>query len=267
MYPNTEPDFKHKLIIRKARKTAIKHPSSIGQKKAGIISLSVIIPTYNAARTIKATITALDTAEKAGISLELIVVDANSTDETACLAKKLGARVIYCEKGRGPQLIAGSKAAKGDWLLFLHADTVLGAGWAASIVVFASQKSSLDRAAVFTFALDTKSRASERLTQMVRFRNKWLGLPYGDQGLLIYRRFYKRTGGYKPWPLMEDVDLVRRIGNSKIALFDTVAITSAERYVNDGYLKRITRNFLCLFLYFIGVSPKLISKIYNTTNT
>ena len=129
MYPNTEPDFKHKLIIRKARKTAIKHPSSIGHKKAGIISLSVIIPTYNAARTIKTTITALDTAEKAGISLELIVVDANSTDETACLAEKLGARVITCEKGRGTQLIAGSKAARSDWLLFLHADTVLGTGW------------------------------------------------------------------------------------------------------------------------------------------
>jgi hypothetical protein len=173
--------------------------------------------------------------------------------------------VIRCEKGRGPQLIAGSKAARHDWLLFLHADTVLGTGWAASIVVFASQKNSLDRAAVFTFALDTESREAKRLTQIVRFRNKWLGLPYGDQGLLIHRRFYKRIGGYKAWPLMEDVDLVRRIGNPKIALFDTVAVTSAQRYITDGYFKRMMRNFVCLLLYFLGVSPKLILKLYTAT--
>ena len=247
------------------RKTAIETPSAINQEKAGIISLSVIIPTYNAAATIGSTITALNSAERAGISLELIIVDADSNDETVHLAETLGARVIRCEKGRGPQLIAGSKAARHDWLLFLHADTVLGTGWAASVVVFASQKNSLDRAAVFTFALDTKSKEAKRLAQIVRFRNKWLGLPYGDQGLLIHRRFYKRIGGYKAWPLMEDVDLVRRIGNPKIALFDTVAVTSAQRYIEDGYFKRMIRNFVCLLLYFIGISPKLILKLYTAT--
>ena len=247
------------------RKTAIETPSAINQEKAGIISLSVIIPTYNAAATIGSTITALNSAERAGISLELIVVDADSNDETVHLAETLGARVIRCERGRGPQLIAGSKAARHDWILFLHADTVLGTGWAASVVVFASQKNSLDRAAVFTFALDTKSKEAKRLAQMVRFRNKWLGLPYGDQGLLIHRRFYKRIGGYKAWPLMEDVDLVRRIGNPKIALFDTVAITSAQRYIEDGYFNRMIRNFVCLLLYFLGVSPKLILKLYTAT--
>ena len=118
-----------------------------------MIGLSVIIPTYNAAGTIGPTITALNSAEKAGISLELIVVDADSNDETVHLAETFGARVIRCEKGRGPQLIAGSKAARNDWLLFLHADTALGTGWAASIVVFACQKNSLDRAAVFTLSL------------------------------------------------------------------------------------------------------------------
>ena len=192
-------------------------------------------------------------------------MDADLNDETVYLAETFGARVIRCEKGRGPQLIAGSKAARHDWLLFLHADTALGTGWAASVVVFASQKNSLDRAAVFTFALDTKSKEAKRLAQIVRFRNKWLGLPYGDQGLLIHRRFYKRIGGYKAWPLMEDVDLVRRIGNPKIALFDTVAITSAQRYIEDGYLNRMIRNFVCLLLYFLGVSPKLILKLYTAT--
>ena len=87
-------------------KTAIETPSAISQEKAGIISLSVIIPTYNAARTIGSTITALNSAEKAGISLELIVVDADSSDETVHLAETFGARVIRSEKGRGPQVIA-----------------------------------------------------------------------------------------------------------------------------------------------------------------
>ena len=98
---------------------------------------------------------------------------------------------------------------------------------------------------------------------MVRWRNRWLGLPYGDQGLLIHRRFYRRLGGYKEIPLMEDVEFIRRIGMSRLALFDVRAVTSAERYIRGGYVRRALRNLFCLTLFFLRVPPRLIARIYN----
>jgi hypothetical protein len=147
--------------------------------------------------------------------------------------------------------------------LFLHADTVLERGWDATLMVFASEDRNRDRAAVFTFALDDPAPAARWLERLVRWRNNWLGLPYGDQGLLIHRRFYSRLGGYKDWPLMEDVDLARRIGMSRIALFDIRAMTSAARYQRSGYLARVLRNLLCLSLYFMRVPPRWIARIYS----
>jgi rSAM/selenodomain-associated transferase 2 len=236
------------------------------QEHENFVSLSVIIPTFNAADTLELTINALNYTKKTGILLDLIIVDAQSTDDTVQIAKNLGANVIICKKGRGPQLIAGARAAKNEWFLFLHADTVLESGWDASLVVFTLQKNNLDRAAVFTFGLDDVNQKARLLEKLVRWRNKWLGLPYGDQGLFINRHFYKQIGGYKPWPIMEDVDLVRRIGMSQIVLFDVRAQTSAQRYVKDGYFKRVSRNLVCISLYFLHIPPELIAKIYDKKN-
>jgi rSAM/selenodomain-associated transferase 2 len=236
------------------------------QKHDGVVSLSVIIPTFNAADTLKSTINALNCTKKSGILLDLIVVDAHSKDDTAQIAKDLGANVITCEKGRGSQLIAGARAAKNEWFLFLHADTVLESGWDASLAVFALQKNNLARAAVFAFGLNDANSKARLLEKLVRWRNKWLGLPYGDQGLLINRHFYKRLGGYKAWPIMEDVDLVRRIGMHRIVLFDVRAQTSAQRYVKNGYFKQVCRNFICISLYFLHIPPEQITKIYDKKN-
>ena len=268
MFYSKNIDPRYSLIIKTPAKleSSLKKPqenhSRQSRKQAGVVELSVIIPTYNAAETLGATITALRRTQRTGISLELIIVDAYSDDETANLANSVGAKVIYCERGRGPQLIRGAKVAQSDWLLFLHADTILSAGWDASVVVFTAQGNTVDRAAVFTYALNNTSKKAQFLTRMVQLRNRWLGLPYGDQGLLINRRFYRRIGGYRDWPIMEDVDLVRRIGMSRIILFDIAAITSAKRYIHDGFVKRIVKNLCCLLLYFLGFSPNWISKIY-----
>lgn len=233
-----------------------------GRKRASRLGLSVIIPVLNAADTLESTIAALETAGRRGIDLDLLVVDAGSDDGTAALADRLGARVIQSERGRGPQLIAGARAARGDWLLFLHADTVLERGWDATLMVFASDDRNRDRAAVFTFALDDPAPAARRLERLVRWRNNWLGLPYGDQGLLINRRFYRRLGGYKDWPLMEDVELARRIGMARMALFDVRAVTSAARYRRTGYPLRVLRNAFCLLLYFLRIPPRWIARLY-----
>ena len=233
-----------------------------GRKRARRLNLSVIIPTLNTADTLEDTVAALALADRRGIDLEIVVADGGSADSTRAVAEELGAKVVAAERGRGPQLVAGAKAAQGEWLLFLHADTILERGWDATVMVFVSDDRNRDQAAVFSFALDDDSSAAKRLERIVRFRNNWLGLPYGDQGLLIHRRFYSRLGGYNPLPLMEDVEIIRRIGMARLARFDVKAITSARRYQRSGYIPRILRNFLCLILYFARIPPRWIARLY-----
>jgi rSAM/selenodomain-associated transferase 2 len=246
-----------------------RHPAGLrdqarpdGRKRARRLSLSIVIPTLNAAKNLPKIFESFATANRSGIDLDIVICDSASSDQTTSVAEALGARVVTAERGRGPQLIAGAKAAQGDWLLFLHADTVLERGWDATVMVFASDERNRDRAAVFSFALDDGTPAARRLERVVRLRNNWLGLPYGDQGLLIHRRFYSRLGGYKALPLMEDVEMVRRIGMARIALFDVKAVTSSEKYQRSGYLSRIGRNLICLMLYFLRVPPRWIAKLY-----
>lgn len=232
------------------------------RRRARRLSLSVVIPTLNAAESLSRTLSGLALAERRGIDLEIIIVDGGSTDTTLEIAQHCGAHVIETEPGRGHQLNTGAKIARGDWFLFLHADTLLERGWDATAMVFAAEERNRDRAAVFTFALDDPSPAARRLERLVRWRNNWLGLPYGDQGLLINRRFYSRVGGFKNLVLMEDVEVVCRIGMSRIVLFDIRAITSAKRYRQSGYVARVGRNVICLALYFLHVPPRWIAKIY-----
>jgi hypothetical protein len=87
-------------------------------------------------------------------------------------------------------------------------------------------------------------------------------LPYGDQGLLLAQDFYRALGGFRPLPLMEDVDLVRRIGRARLSGLDAVATSSATRYRRDGYAARVLRNLACLVLYYIGLPPRLIRRLY-----
>ena len=94
------------------------------------------------------------------------------------------------------------------------------------------------------------------------WRCRVLALPYGDQGLLIARAFYESLGGYRPLPLMEDVDLIRRIGRSRLRMLDATATTSAARYRRDGWTLRPLRNLLCLSLHFAGVPPKALLRFY-----
>ena len=142
-------------------------------------------------------------------------------------------------------------------LLFLHADTILGDGWARAVQAHMAGSS---KAAVFRFRLDDTRIRARILELLVHWRCRLFALPYGDQGLLISRSLYDETGGFRPLPLMEDVDLVRRIGRRRLASLDVPAITSAQRYVRDGYVSRIARNLACLAMWSLGVSPDRIRR-------
>ena len=193
---------------------------------------------------------------------EIIVTDGGSTDHTASVATAGGARVVVAPRGRGSQLAAGAEAASGDWLLFLHDDCRLGPGWDAAVRAFIAAPGAAGRAGYFAFALDDPSPAARLLERIVRWRCRLLALPYGDQGLLIARPLYDAVGGFAVIPLMEDVDLVRRLGRVRLAPIGAPLYSSARRYAAEGYIRRTLRNLLCLSLYFAGVPPRRIARIY-----
>ena len=175
--------------------------------------LSVVIPALNAADSLGRVLECLDRT----LVAEAVVADGGSTDNTVAVAERGGARVVRSAAGRGAQLTAGAAVASGDWLLFLHADTRLGPGWTQAVRKFMAATGAGHRAAVFRYVLDDDAPAARRLEAVVRWRCRFLGLPYGDQGLLISRNFYESLGGFELMPLMEDVDFVRRIGRRRLS--------------------------------------------------
>lgn len=227
--------------------------------------ISVVIPTLDAERGLIWTLAALVPAAAQGLVREVIIADGGSNDHTLAIANEAGAQIVPAPAGRGGQLAAGARLAKSQWLLFLHSDTCLQPGWEQEATQFIER---VDRgvlpemAASFQFALDDIGVKPRLLEQLVALRCLIFKLPYGDQGLLMPKRLYQRLGGYRELPLMEDVDLVRRIGRARLALLRAKAVTSAARYQRDGYLKRVLRNAVCLSLYYLRVPPRTILKLY-----
>jgi len=219
--------------------------------------ISVVIPTLNAEAGLAAAIGSVRDG-----AAEIIVADGGSTDGSRDVAQAADARIVESDKGRGLQLYAGGAAATEDWILFLHADTRLSGGWETEVAAFVAEPANADRAAVFTFALDDPSPQARRMERLVGWRTRRLGLPYGDQGLLISREFYRRLGGFRTFPLMEDVEIVRRIGRKKLTVLKTRAVTSAIRYRRGGWWGRPVRNIFCLMLYFMGVPPRALVRVY-----
>jgi rSAM/selenodomain-associated transferase 2 len=227
------------------------------------MTLDIVIPTLNAATTIARTLSAASTAR--GVwPCRIVVCDGGSADDTVEIAHARGAQVITAPPGRGGQLAAGAAAAggKSDWLLFLHADTVLSPDWVTAAGQFMDGAASGETAGYFRLRFDSDSPRARTVERWAAWRCRTLGLPYGDQGLLIKRTFYDRVGGYRDLPLMEDVDLMRRIGRQRLAALDAEAKTSAARYERDGWTLRPLRNLFCLSLFSLGVPPHLIMRIY-----
>lgn len=216
--------------------------------------LSVVIPTLNAEAVLGACLERMKPAD------EILVVDGGSADATCRIAEAAGARLVIAPRGRGSQLRAGGEAAAGDWLLFLHADTLPGPGWAVAIERHRRERPG--KAGCFRLRIADSAWQARAIERAVAARTAWFGLPYGDQGLLISRMLYEDLGGYRALALMEDVELVRRLRRRRIATLDEVAWTSAMRWRRDGWVRRTARNLLCLSLYRFGVSPERLVRLY-----
>jgi rSAM/selenodomain-associated transferase 2 len=222
--------------------------------------VSVVIPTLDATSGIGPCLRALGDAVLEGVVHEVIVADGGSSDAIAEIAEAAGARLITAPKGRGPQLAAGARAARGDWLLFLHADTVLSAQWSAAVLAHIQTRPGT--AGYFTLRFDRSGTMAGIVAAWANLRAAIFALPYGDQGLLVSRVLYTQAGGYPEIPLMEDVALVRRIGRRRLARLGAEAVTSATRYSANGWLRRGWRNLTTLTLYFLGVTPERLARRY-----
>jgi len=222
--------------------------------------LSIVIPTLEAGTALRRSLPALAAGQE--IVQEIIVVDGASQDDSAEVAAAHRAKVLLAPPGRGRQLAAGAAASRGTWLLFLHADTVPTPGWTKAVRGFMADSANRERAGYFRLRFDDPAPAARRLERLVAWRCRRLALPYGDQGLLLSRQLYDVFGGFRALPLMEDVDLVRRIGRARLLLIDHEVTTSAARYRSDGYLARSLRNLCCLGLYYLGLPPRLILRLY-----
>ncbi len=173
--------------------------------------ISIIIPTINEANNLPLLLSDLSIIQKEG---EIIIVDCGSEDKTIDVANIYGAKVYKSkERNRGLQLDIGAKNSKGDWLIFLHADTRLTYDWYGKInSVYNGDKNYIY---YFKFKINHRKLIYRVLEVLVNFRSQYLKQPYGDQGLVIHRAIYFKNNGFRKMPLMEDVDFLRRLNNKK----------------------------------------------------
>ena len=202
--------------------------NKLAMKKINLNQVTVVIPTYNSEKTIEGTL--------------------NS--------------IYKSIRGRGPQLVLGAENTNTDWIFFLHSDSTINKNNIIDINKFITNTLNNNKAASFKIKFNTNNIWSNLLSILVNIRSKYLKLPYGDQGLLISKSFYKNIGGYKNIPIMEDVEIIRAIGFRNIKILNSYIITDAERFENQGWIYRPMINLFCLTLYFLGFNINYINKIY-----
>lgn len=220
--------------------------------------LSVVMPTLNAEAGLARSLPALAEGLEAGLIRELVISDGGSEDATEQIAEAAGAVFVVGAASRGGQLRRGVRVARGEWLLVLHADSVLPPGWPEVVKAHIANGQG---AAAFRLAFDSRGLAPRVVAGWANLRSKVFGLPYGDQGLLLSRSDYDAAGGYPDIPLMEDVALARALGR-RITLLPATVTTSSERYRRDGWLRRGGRNLLLLLRYLCGARPEDLVRRY-----
>lgn len=217
---------------------------------------SVVIPTLEEAQQLPLLLAQLQGPE------EVWVVDGGSCDGTQQLALAMGARLLRCSQpSRGAQLAAGAAQASRPWLLFLHADARLPQHWAPALARALAAPSVV--AAAFRLRVrgtDWKLRLLERL---VGWRSRWRGLPYGDQGLALAATTYRSCGGFRPLPLMEDLELVQRLGQrGRVALAQASLKVSGRRWRRLGVWRSSWRNARLRAAWRRGVPADQLARLY-----
>jgi rSAM/selenodomain-associated transferase 2/rSAM/selenodomain-associated transferase 1 len=226
-------------------------------RKVGRGGVSVVMPVKNEARALPDTLAAV----AAGTPFETIVVDAGSTDRSAGVARVHGAIVIPGATGRAAQMNAGAAIATGEYLFFLHADTLPPADFVALIRKSLAQPGVV--AGAFAFTLDADFPGRRWIERGTNWRAKTRQMPYGDQGLFLRRDVFFEMGGFPDMPILEDYELVRRLRRrGRIAVATPPVRTSARRWLARGALRTTLLNQGIVLGYRLGIPPARLAAWY-----
>lgn len=193
---------------------------------------------------------------------EVVVSDGGSRDASRRVARDLGARVVQGAAGRGGQLNLGARAATGDVLLFLHADTALPPG-AAEALREAVERGAAGGAFLVRFEGEDRRRLLRIGGWLVNLRTRWLEVPLGDQGQFATREAFEAVGGFPDWPILEDIHFIRRLRRrGPLSVLPLRVTTSGRRFVQRGVVRTVATNWLIWALYLLGVSPHRLAGLY-----
>ncbi len=217
--------------------------------------LAIVVPTLNEEATIaRALAAALPLAD------ELVVCDGGSSDRSAEIAAACGARLVVAPPGRGTQLAGGAAATDADLLLFLHADTTLPAD-APRLVRDAVEGGAVGGG--FTVRFDSARPVLRLAARLINARTRLLRLPLGDQAQFASRAAFARAGGFRPWPILEDLDFIRRLRRQgRIAVLSPPVTTAARRFTQRGVARTVATNWLIWGLFLCGMSPPRLARLY-----
>jgi rSAM/selenodomain-associated transferase 2 len=223
--------------------------------------ISVIIPVFCEQAVINETIEAVRRL-RGGNTAEIIVVDGEAEGETLTAIRDGAVRKLHAEKGRGGQLNRGAAIANGDVLLFLHADTVLPPAAFERIAEAMRDEGCVGGA--FDLCIASPRAAFRVIETMASLRSRLTRIPYGDQAIFIRASCFRTLGGFHEIPIMEDVDLMRRVKRKgwEITIFREPVITSARRWEKEGLLFGTLRNWFLVTLYLCGVAPERLARFY-----
>tara|TARA_Y100000589_G_scaffold331855_1_gene387474 strand:- start:2061 stop:2738 length:678 start_codon:yes stop_codon:yes gene_type:complete len=220
--------------------------------------LSIIIPTLNESKNLPLLLS--DLAEN-NFDSEILIVDSLSKDKTKDIALIYGASFYKVQKkNRGFQLNYGAEKARGDWILFLHADSRLNKSWSKEIQYLIMKKSRFIY--YFKFKVNNKLFTYRILELFVNLRCFLFKSPYGDQGLLINKEIFNNYGGYKDIPLMEDFDFIRRINRKNLVALKNSIYTSSRKWRKVNIILQAIHNWKLRRMWIKGVSLNEIYKKY-----
>jgi rSAM/selenodomain-associated transferase 2 len=223
------------------------------------MKISVIVPTLEEADRLDETLVA---ARACAEGAELIVVDGGSRDETTEVARRHGALVLQATSSRAGQMNQGAAEAAGEVLLFLHADTRLPRD--AGALVEQALRDPAVAGGCFRLEFDSRSFALRPLAYLTRF--DFPLLHFGDQAFFVRARAFRDLEGYRPWPLMEDLDLWLRLRRrGRLVVIQEPVVTSARRFLRTGVIRQQLKNGLIVLLFLLGVSPGTLKKLYGGT--
>jgi len=224
---------------------------------------SIIVPVLHEARRINDLVGHLRQLDPEKRS-EIIIVDGAPEKDTLQAIHDDRITKISTDKGRAKQMNSGASVAKAEVLIFLHADTEL------PLSALKKMNEFISRSEYVGGAFDLGIKSDKRIYRLIAFlgslRSRLNRIPYGDQAIFVRRNYFNKIGGYKDIPLMEDVELMRRIKRSgkKIFIFHDRVMTSPRRWEEEGVIYCILRNWTLQILYFLGVSPHKLVKFYKS---